>query len=339
MNDFTSKVKLSNKVILITGGTGTFGKACVDHFRLLFPDVRLRIFSRDEFKQAQLREKYGSENISYMLGDVRDLERLRLAFRGVDYVFHAAALKHVTAGEYNPREFIETNIIGTENVCRAAIDSDVKEVITLASDKGVNPVNLYGATKLVAEKSTIQHNSYTPNGGTVFKAVRYGNVAGSRGSAIGIFRRALESGDYIPVTHIDMTRFWMLIEEAVTLVTYALCAPVRGGTFIPNLPAFKVVDLVDAIAGKDYGIKTIGIRAGEKLHEVLMTDWERQISFVNETGFVYIIPPEHHDWNHTPLHEKFERASFSTPYRSDVWKARLSSRKLRSLVKGVNDAE
>jgi UDP-N-acetylglucosamine 4,6-dehydratase len=337
---------LDSKVILISGGTGTFGKACIDYIRKIDADCRIRVFSRDEYKQANLRAKYGSDNISYMLGDIRDIERLRLAFAGVDVVFHAAALKHVGLGEYNPREFIETNIIGTENVCRAAIDCGVRQVITLSSDKGVNPINLYGATKMVAEKSTIQHNSYSPGTGsfqgTHFKTVRYGNVAGSRGSAIGLFQRQVERNEKISITDRRMTRFYMLIQEAVDLVMYALLSPIRGGTFIPHLYTFKITDLADAVGGEGYKTETVGMRPGEKLHEMLMTDHERGLALYDgfrpasyENG-VYVLPPTVHDWNHSELPKDLSEAVFvrEWPYCSDSdnWPWLLNTAALKSSI-------
>jgi len=342
---------LSNKTVLITGGTGTFGKACIKYLRDVDYDIKIRVLSRDEFKQAQLREVYGSDNISYMLGDIRDIERLRLAFAGVDIVIHAAALKHVELGEYNPRQFIDTNILGTENVCRAAIDCAVRQVITLASDKGVNPINLYGATKMVAEKSTIQHNSYSPAvgqwPGTYFKVVRYGNVAGSRGSAIGLFQRCRDRGEPIPITDRGMTRFWMLIREAVELVMYAIIDTTRGGTYIPHLYAFDIMDLADAISTVN-GYRDVGIRPGEKLHEMLMTDHEAQRAlydsfkdFGDHSG-VYVLPPAIHDWNHSHTAEGLVPASnvLNNPYCSDGWNWRMSKTDLmRKIAYHIQDAE
>lgn len=309
---------LNDKTILITGGTGTFGKACIKYLRGLNSRIKIRVFSRDEFKQSTLREQWGSKDISYMLGDVRNIERLRLAFRNVDIVIHAAALKHVSLGEYNPREFIETNIMGTENVCRAAIDAMVPQVITLVSDKGVNPVNLYGATKMVAEKSTIQYNSYSPGVGTSFKVVRYGNVAGSRGSAIGLFKRCMAQGKKLPITDCGMTRFWMLISEAVDLVMYAIISPHRGAIFIPHLYSFHLMDLANAMIGRLDGAYTVtGIRPGEKLHESLMTEYERTCAYFDDFTIhgekplkgVYVLPPSTHDWNHTPICKSLQKAT------------------------------
>jgi UDP-N-acetylglucosamine 4,6-dehydratase len=329
---------LNNRIILITGGTGTFGKACVKYLKENHPNVKIRVFSRDEFKQAQLRYEWGSDGISYLLGDVRDLDRLRMAFHGVHYVIHAAALKHVSLGEYNPTEFIQTNISGTENVCRAAIDNKVSRVVFLASDKGVNPINLYGATKLVAEKTTIQHNSYSPSDkGTRFMTVRYGNVAGSRGSAIGIFRQAIDAGNTIPITDLRMTRFWMTIEDAVDLVMTAMEQGIRGGTFVPILRAFDVKDMVKAMLGKDEldkeDYKIIGMRPGEKLHEHLMTRDERECARWN--GLLYVIPPQVHDWNGTELKKPWKKIEIPK-YSSFHWPHRLSAEDLADMLPGIS---
>lgn len=323
----------NNSIFLITGGTGTFGQACVEYLREHHPYVKIRIFSRDEYKQAVMRSRWGSDGISYLLGDVRDIERLRLAFKGVDYVIHAAALKHVGLGEYNPTEFIKTNILGTENVCRAAIDTRVQRVVFLASDKGVNPINLYGATKLVAEKTTIQYNSYIPDGRPCFMTCRYGNVAGSRGSVIGIFRDAIALGDAIPITDLRMTRFWMTIRDAVDLVFTALHEGVRGGTFIPSLKAFSVVDLAQAVLGvpilKPRHFKEIGMRAGEKLHEHLMTRDERNCARWKEP--VYLIPAQVHDWNGNNIHNSWNAIDVPK-YSSYNWPHRLSTDDLIDLL-------
>ena len=335
-NMYEDKIRqaLNNRTVLITGGTGTFGRACVCYLRTMCDNVTIRIFSRDEYKQSVLQADWGSVGISYMLGDVRDIDRLRLALQGCDYVFHAAALKHVSLGEYNPREFIDTNILGTENVCRAAIDCGVEQVITLASDKGVNPINLYGATKLVAEKSTIQYNSYSPEG-TIFKTVRYGNVAGSRGSVIGIFQRLLDAGKPITITDSAMTRFWMLIEEAVDLVMFAVTSSVRGGTFVPHLAAFDVMDLIEAMTGTTTrGIEEIGIRPGEKLHELLMTDFETMRAYRDPYTGTYVLPPIIHDWNPESSMKDLLPCTWAElyTYSSEEWPTRMGPEMLREAI-------
>lgn len=328
---------LNNKTVLITGGTGTFGKACIKYLRDNHPSTKIRVFSRDEFKQANLRASYGDDGISYLLGDVRDINRLRLAFAHVDYVIHAAALKHVGLGEYNPTEFVCTNVQGTENVCRAAIDTGVDRVVVLSSDKGVNPINLYGATKLVAEKIAIQYNGYSPHhGGARFMAVRYGNVAGSRGSAIGIFRRCIERGEVIPITDNRMTRFWMTIEDAVGLVMHALNNNIRGSITIPSLYAFNIMDLVSAVLGRCPtmdDVKFIGMRPGEKLHEHLMTRDERTHALTRND--LYMILPQTYSWFCEKVDNTWKHVPNMVKYSSFHWPHRLSSSALRNMIQYI----
>lgn len=318
------------KTILITGGTGTFGKAFIDQADLTDYD-KIIIFSRDEFKQHQLHGKlvvlYGAECVSskfrFFLGDVRDLDRLRLAFRGVDEVVHAAALKHVPFCEYNPSEALLTNVTGTKNVCDAAIEAGVKRVVCLSTDKAVEPINFYGSTKMLAERYAIYSNVYGA-GRTSVACVRYGNIVGSRGSIVEIFRN-LPKDKPFEITHPDMTRFWMHINSAVSMVKWTL-SNMRGGEIvIPNIKAATVVDLARAI-DPDREHRIVGIRPGEKMHEQLIHRREYETMFAmgqncgrgyNKAPLYNIVTPESDDF--APLREyyalrlcPFERQTYAS---------------------------
>jgi UDP-N-acetylglucosamine 4,6-dehydratase len=263
---------LANSTILLTGGTGSFGQAFVE--RALQEDVKaVRVYSRDELKQHELRQRIDDKRVRFLLGDVRDLDRLTHATRGCDIIIHAAALKQVPICEYNPFEAVQTNIIGAQNVVSAAIASNVPKTIALSSDKAVNPVNLYGATKLAAEKIVTQANAYAADSRSRFSTVRYGNVLGSRGSVIPFFQRCAEAGERIPITDPDMTRFFMPQSQTVQFVLDSLERMQGGEVFVPKMPARKIVDLAEEIAP---GVpqKIIGIRPGEKVHETLITSDE-----------------------------------------------------------------
>ncbi|MBI9074772.1 MAG: UDP-N-acetylglucosamine 4,6-dehydratase (inverting) [Desulfatibacillum sp.] len=263
-------IDLTNKCILVTGGTGSFGKHfCRTILEKHNPRV-IRVYSRDELKQDDMRREFGEEKLRYFIGDVRDRDRMRRAMEGVDIVVHAAALKQVPACEYNPLEAVKTNIIGAQNIIDAAIDAGVKKVMALSTDKAVNPVNLYGATKLCAEKIFIQGNSYTGERGTCFSCVRYGNVIGSRGSVIPLFQKQARSGK-VTVTDSRMTRFWITLDKAVELVVNGLTHMQGGEIFVPIIPSMKVVDLAKAVA-PGCKVEIIGIRPGEKLHESMITE-------------------------------------------------------------------
>ena len=264
-----------NKSILITGGTGSFGSKMMETLVKKFKPKKIIIFSRDELKQSQLQEKFSKEkykNLRYFIGDIRDLERLKIAFNKVDIVIHAAALKQVTTAEYNPIEFIKTNITGSENVIKAALDSNVEKVIALSTDKAVNPLNLYGATKLVAEKLFISANNIFGDKRTRFALVRYGNVIGSRGSVVDVFKNIIKANktNYLPITDKNMTRFWMKLEESINLVIESIGLMRGGETFIPKLKSIRILDLAKAME-KNKKIKFIGVRPGEKIDELLTT--------------------------------------------------------------------
>lgn len=317
----------NNKTILITGGTGSFGKKCTEIILKKYKPKRLIIFSRDELKQFEMAQEFSDSNyecIRYFIGDVRDKERLHRAFRDVDYVIHAAALKQVPAAEYNPFEAVKTNILGAQNVINVSIDRGVKRVIALSTDKAANPINLYGATKLCADKLFIAGNSYAGQAGTKFSVVRYGNVVGSRGSVIPFFIKCKENGNF-PITDPRMTRFWITIEQGVNFVLDCLGRMVGGELFVPKLPSMNIMDLAKAI---DPLCKTeiIGIRPGEKIHEVMIPidDARRTVEFDR----YYIIQPDFPFWekrnNHAgkPVDENFEYNSGTNP-----WKLRVKDMK------------
>ncbi len=274
-----------NQVVLVTGGTGSFGKKFTEIMLKDFQPKKLIIFSRDELKQYEMQAAgFNHKSMRYFIGDVRDRERLTRAMHGVDIVVHAAALKQVPACEYNPMEAIKTNIMGTSNVMEAALDAGVKKVLALSTDKAVNPVNLYGATKLAAEKLTVQSNAYAAGSATRYSCVRYGNVVGSRGSVVPVFLKQRESGK-VTITDDRMTRFWLSLEQGVRFVIYCIEQMEGGEVFVPKIPSMNVLDLGKAIAPKAE-IEIIGIRPGEKLHEVMISEDESRHTVELEKMFV-----------------------------------------------------
>lgn len=286
---------LNNKTVLITGGTGSFGHHFVDYVLAHYKPKKLIIYSRDEFKQFIMDNEYKEHRdvLRYFIGDVRDEARLRMAMKGVDYVIHAAALKQVPACEYNPIEAIKTNVNGAMNVITASLEAGVKKVVALSTDKAVNPVNLYGGTKLVSDKLFISANAYGGEDGTRFSVVRYGNVAGSRGSVIPFFQNIIDNGGTeLPITDYRMTRFWISLEQGVELVVKALEESRGGETFISKIPSFKITDLAKAML-PSCTTKEVGIREGEKLHEVMVT--KEDSAFTYEYEKHYIIYP-HFNW-------------------------------------------
>lgn len=281
---------LKGKSILVTGGTGSFGQKFIDVLLQNSEAGRIIIFSRDELKQSQMAEKFKahSERLRFFLGDVRDLPRLERAFAGVDYVVHAAALKQVPALEYNPFEAVNTNILGTKNVIDAAIDCGVEKVVLVSTDKAANPANLYGATKLCAERLIVSGNNYT-GGKTLLSVVRYGNVIGSRGSLVHLINEQKKNGE-INLTHPEMTRFWITLDQGVDLVLMALEKMHGGEIFIPKIPAMRIEDFLKILA-PECTVKIVGIRPGEKLHETLVTPEEARHTI--DIGSHYVIMPEH----------------------------------------------
>lgn len=323
---------LNDKTILITGGTGSFGKKCTEVILKRCKPKKLIILSRDELKQFEMSQIFSDREypcIRYFIGDVRDKERLYRAFYNVDYVIHTAALKQVPSAEYNPFEAVKTNIIGAENIINAAIDQGVKKVIALSTDKAANPINLYGATKLCSDKLFIAGNSYVGQDHTIFSAVRYGNVIGSRGSVIPFFLKQKETG-VLSITDPRMTRFWITLEQGVNFVLACLERMVGGELFVPKLPSMNIMDLTRAIA-PECKTKIVGIRPGEKLHEVMVPkdDARRTLEFND----YFIIQPDFRFFGHRfnnnggkPVPEDFEYNSGTNTW----W---LTKEKLHEMIK------
>lgn len=279
---------LKDKTILITGGTGSFGKCFTKYVLTHYEPKKIIIYSRDEFKQWMMANEFKEyeDKLRFFIGDVRDLERLKRACEGVDYIIHAAALKQVPVCEYNPNEAIKTNIHGAMNVIDAALDCGVHKVVALSTDKAVNPVNLYGGTKLVSDKLFVAANAYVGNKDINFSIVRYGNVAGSRGSIIPLFKSIIDAGEKeLPITDFRMTRFWISLTQGVELVIKALAEAKGGETFISKIPSFKVTDLAEAML-PGCKMKEIGIRPGEKLHEIMVTPEDSMTTYEYEKHFI-----------------------------------------------------
>ena len=289
---------LEGSSVLITGGTGSLGKALINYLLKNTTVQRIVIFSRDELKQHDLRNEIGENSrLRWFLGDIRDLERLKRALHGIDFVVHAAALKQVDTGEYNPMEFVKTNIIGSQNVIDACIYAGVKKVVALSTDKASSPINLYGATKLTADKLFVAANNYSQNYGTSLCVVRYGNVMGSRGSVIPFWRNLAQNGQELPITDLNMTRFWISLQQAVEFVIESFAIMQGGELYVPRIPSMKIIDLAAAVAPRAK-LREIGIRPGEKLHEELISndDINRTISL----GTRFVVNPVIADWGYTP---------------------------------------
>jgi UDP-N-acetylglucosamine 4,6-dehydratase/5-epimerase len=318
---------LNNKTILITGGTGSFGKKFCEITLKKYKPKKLIIFSRDEMKQYEMQKIFNHDCIRYFIGDIRDANRLHRAFNGVDIIVHAAAIKIVPTAEYNPFEAVRTNIFGAENIINMALDNKVKKVIALSTDKAANPINLYGATKLCAEKMFVAANNYAGDGHTRFSVVRYGNVFGSRGSIIPFFRECAKKG-VIPITDDRMTRFWITLSQGVNFVLENLRDMTGGEVFIPKIPSMKITDLTAVIAPK-CKTKIIGIRPGEKLHETLLSRQEAIDSYEQKDKFIIysrVIPK----WKHKNLGKKL---NLDFPgFRSDNNTQWLSIPDLRQLI-------
>ncbi|HXT01680.1 MAG TPA: UDP-N-acetylglucosamine 4,6-dehydratase (inverting) [Elusimicrobiota bacterium] len=327
---------LNDKVVLITGGTGSFGKAFIGAVLKNYKPRKLIVYSRDELKQFEMRRMFDEKAypaLRYFIGDIRDRERLYRAFDGVDVVIHAAALKQVPAAEYNPMEAIKTNVWGASNVIDAAIDRNVKQVVALSTDKAVNPVNLYGATKLCSDKLFVAANNYSGSHGTRFSVVRYGNVVGSRGSVIPFFLDARKTGT-LPITDKRMTRFWITLDQAVAFVMRSLDMMEGGEIFVPKIPSMNIMDLAKAVA-PDCKTRIVGIRPGEKLHEVMVTEDDARNTL--EYPDRYVILPAAHDWSqeYGKKTKGIKRCAEGFRYSSDGNKVWLTVEQLRTMIKGL----
>jgi UDP-N-acetylglucosamine 4,6-dehydratase/5-epimerase len=318
---------IDDKVILVTGGTGSFGNQFAETILNKHDPESVRIFSRGEKLQYDMRQKFNDDRLRFFIGDVRDRNRLYRAMKGVDIVVHAAALKQVPACEYNPIEAIRTNVDGAVNVIDAALDNQVEKVMAISTDKAVHPVNLYGATKMTAEKLFVQANSYAGKQDSKFSCVRYGNVIGSRGSVIPLFLKQKIQG-VLTITHPDMTRFWLTLEQGVNFVINCTNKMKGGEIFIPKISSMKIMDLAEAIA-PDAKKKIIGIRPGEKIHEVLMTCDESRHSKEFDDNFV--IEPEHSFWNENNLNGGKKVADGFT-YSSDNNSEWLTQNELKKII-------
>jgi len=317
-----------NKTVLITGGTGSFGRKFVELMLKKYRLKKLIIFSRDEYKQFEMKKRFKDKNIRFFLGDVRDAERLHRALHGVDVVIHAAALKQVPALEYDPFEAVKTNVLGAENIINAAIDCKVKQVLALSSDKAVNPINLYGATKLCADKLFVAGNAYSGDVKTVFSVVRYGNVFNSRGSVVPFFKEQRKTGT-VTITDKRMTRFWITLEQGVNFVLKCLDIMQGGEIFTPKIPSMKITDLAEAIC-PECKIKVIGIRPGEKLHEMLVPADESHntVEFEN----MYIILPAFDEICVYKRGPRYKPVKNGFTYSSDNNTRWLTARDLKALL-------
>lgn len=323
---------LKDKSVLVTGGTGSFGKRCIATLLKEAKPRKVIVFSRDELKQSEMAAAMPDPRLRFFIGDVRDLPRLQRAFQGVDFVIHAAALKQVPALEYNPFEAVLTNIIGAENIINAALDQKVSRVVALSTDKACNPVNLYGATKLCAEKLFVAGNSYAAGSATRFACVRYGNVVGSRGSVVPLFLKKKKEG-VLPITDERMTRFWITLDQGVSLVLHALSRMHGGEIFVPQIASMKVTDLAKAVAP---GVPTrvIGIRPGEKLHEVLLT--EDEAARATDVDGLYIVRPDFPWWGGPKAEGKALPDGFR--YASDSNEEWMTAEQIRRMAESVEAA-
>ena len=314
--------------ILITGGTGSFGKAFLTQVLEHHNPSRVAIFSRDELKPYEMKLTYGDDpRVRFFIGDIRDRDRLEMAMHNVDYVVHAAALKQVDTAEYNPMEYVKTNILGSENVMVAAINAGVKKVVALSTDKASSPVNLYGATKLTADKLFISGNHYSYARGTKFSVVRYGNVMGSRGSVIPFFRTLADKGEPLPITDLRMTRFWITLPQAVQFVIDSFESMDGGELYVPRIPSMHVTDLAKAIA-PNAELKEVGIRPGEKLHEEMISPEDARRAIRQSDR--YVVGPSLAEWTYRePDGENVPDGFSYTSDKNDLW---LSAADIRDLI-------
>jgi UDP-N-acetylglucosamine 4,6-dehydratase len=318
--------------VLITGGTGSFGKAFLRRLLETRNPARVVIFSRDELKQYEMRQTWGDDpRIRWFIGDIRDRDRVKMALHGVDYVVHAAALKQVDTAEYNPMEYVKTNILGSENVMQASIEAGVKKVVALSTDKASSPVNLYGATKLTADKLFVSGNHYAAGYDTHFSVVRYGNVMGSRGSVIPFFRNLAALGEPLPITDRRMTRFWITLPQAVEFVMSCFNDMRGGELYVPRIPSMRVVDLAEAIAPSSETVE-VGIRPGEKLHEEMISTEDSRRTLRRDDR--YVVLPTLADWGFSqPAGEPVEEGFSYTSDSNDLW---LDASQLRDLLRELD---
>lgn len=311
-------IDLNDATVLVTGGTGSFGRAFVRSVLDRYKPRRVIVFSRDEMKQEDMAQEFNPKQfpvMRYFIGDVRDADRLEMAMRDVDYVIHAAAMKSVTAAEYNPFECIHTNVLGAENIVRSALRTNVKKVIALSTDKAANPINIYGASKLASDKTFIAANSLAGEDGARFAVVRYGNVMGSRGSVVPFFQRLIREGaTALPITDRRMTRFWITLEQGVNFVLSSLELMTFGEIFVPKLPSMKITELASAMA-PNLGHDDVGIRPGEKLHEVLIAEDDARMTY--EMPDRYVIAPSFLQWDGIPQCRDMQLVAEGFHYTSD----------------------
>ena len=314
--------------VLITGGTGSFGKAFISALLANQNPARVAIYSRDELKQFEMKQAIGDDpRVRFFIGDIRDRDRLAMAMHGVDFVVHAAALKQVDTAEYNPMEYVKTNILGSENVMLASIDAGVKKVVALSTDKASSPINLYGATKLTADKLFISGNHYSYARGTKFSVVRYGNVMGSRGSVIPVFQKLADAGKALPITDARMTRFWITLPQAVQFVMDAFADMDGGELFVPRIPSMHVTDLARAIA-PEAELVEVGIRPGEKLHEEMISS-EDSLRTIRQPNR-YVVGPTLAEWTYRVPPGELVPAGFAyTSDANDLW---LTVEDIRALI-------
>lgn len=322
-----------SKSVLITGGSGSLGKAMV-HYLLEETHVRrIAIYSRDELKQFHMKSEFKDDpRLRWFIGDIRDKDRLVRAMHGVDYVVHAAALKQVDTGEYNPMEFIKTNVLGSQNVIEASIDAGVSKVVALSTDKASSPINLYGATKLTADKLFVAANNYSQSYGTKFAVVRYGNVMGSRGSVIPFFQNLAKEGKPLPITDKRMTRFWISLEDAVKFVLESFQIMQGGELYVPRIPSMKILDLANAISPNSELVE-IGIRPGEKLHEEMISaeDSRRTLKISKDR---FLVLPVVAEWEFkVPSGESMEERTAYASDSNDLW---MDSSKIAEFIEGLN---
>ena len=319
---------LDESSVLITGGTGSLGKALVHDLLSSTKVRRIAIFSRDELKQFHMRSEFKDDSrLRWFLGDIRDPDRLKRALHDVDYVFHAAALKQVDTGEYNPMEFIKTNVLGSQNVIDACIDSGVKRVIALSTDKASSPINLYGATKLTADKLFVAANNYSFSYGTTFSVVRYGNVMGSRGSVIPFFQQLANEGKPLPITDLRMTRFWISIDQAVRFVVESLEMMTGGELYVPKIPSMRIIDLAQAVSPGAQLVE-VGMRPGEKLHEEMISADDSRRTIILDGRFV--VMPVVAEWGYKA--PRGLQMPEGLAYRSDTNESWMSQKDIANFI-------